>query len=83
MIHLIESGLYIALIVFYSTLIHNLNLADFDLLDFAATNQCADGPLQFAYETLNTDLRHDFNVLATGLFFVLAAFTIHLGIPLW
>ena len=44
-IYVIELGLYIALIIIYSTIIGNYRTADFDFIKFAVDNQCSAGPL--------------------------------------
>ena len=78
---MVEIGLYIALIVMYSVIMKNYQTADFALIKYAVQNKCSAGPLQNAYEFVNSDIQHDYNVLSTGLFFIVAAFFVHLAIP--
>lgn len=81
LVYLIETALFIALIVMYGSLISKIVSADFDLINYVVTNQCSEGPLQHAYEVLFKDLSYDYNVLSTGLFFIVMSFAVHLVIP--
>lgn len=53
------------------------------MIQYAATYSCSDGPLQAAFEVLNADLMYSYNLLATGLFFVVATFVTNLLIPIY
>lgn len=44
-IFLIETGLYIALIVLYSSTINLFRETDLDIINFVKENKCSDGPL--------------------------------------
>jgi len=67
--------------VIYSIILGNFQTADFDFIKFAVENKCSAGPLHNAYEFVNTNIQHDYDVLSTGLFFIVAAFFVHIVIP--
>jgi hypothetical protein len=80
---LVETGLFIALILIYSSTMNDYNILDLDALQFYVDNQCSNGPLQASYELIQKDLKHEYRVLSTGLSFVIIGLFFHILNLIW
>lgn len=56
---------------------NDYNIINTDVLQYYVDNDCSSGPLQSSFEILLQDMKRDYQILQTGLAFVIVALIFH------
>ena len=59
------------------------NIIDTDVLKYYVDNNCSSGPLQSSFEILLQDMTRDYQILQTGMAFVIIGLIFHVVSGLW
>lgn len=81
--YFVEIGIYIALIILYASTMMDYNIINTDVLQYYVDNDCSSGPLQSSFEILLQDMKRDYQIMQTGLAFVIIGLIFHLTSGVW